>query len=130
MKGVIYMQPIDSIKGKLPLTSAINSDVTFPTRMQGCLNKGIYNQLGVTYNTIKPIGSRNFELHPIGEDEIAARTRFAAVSALVKARRADGTKRPIDQANFKAQTAYKTMTAYLWHICGVQYDEELANAGE
>lgn len=130
MKGVIYMQPIDSIKGKLPLTSGINSDVTFPTKMQGRLNKGMFNKEGVTYNTIKPIGLRNFAAHPITADETAARTRFAAVQALVNARKINPAQRPTDQANFKAQTAYKTFSSYLWHICGVQYDEELANAGE
>ena len=66
---------------------------------------------------------------PVTEDEQAARTRFAAVSAMVKTRKLDGTKRAQDQANFKAQSAYKTMTQYLWHVCGLEYDASL-EAGE
>lgn len=62
---------------------------------------------------------------PVTEDEQAARTRFAAVQAMVKTRKADGTKRAQDQANFKAQSAFKTMTAYLWNVCGQEYDASL-----
>ena len=61
-------------------------------------------------------------------DELAARARFAAVSAAVAARRKDVTKITTDQVAFKAQVdqpdGCKTMTKYLWLIVGMEYDAE------
>ena len=61
------------------------------------------------------------------EDAINARLRFAAVSAAIKARKADLTKLTTDQQAFLAQkdspNGKKTMLAYYWKICGDAYDE-------
>ena len=61
-------------------------------------------------------------------DELNARSRFAAVSAMVKARKRDLEHIAEDQENFLAQkdTALgkKTMKAYLWKICGALYDQQ------
>ena len=63
-----------------------------------------------------------------GADELAARNRFAAVRALVAARKKDLSHIADDQAAFVAQkdsaNGKKTMTAYLWAVCGAAYDEE------
>ena len=63
---------------------------------------------------------------PVGADELAARSRFAAVAAAVKARANDLSKMTQDQLDFIAQkdTALgkKTMKAYLWKVCGDEYD--------
>ena len=63
-----------------------------------------------------------------GADELAARSRFAAVSAMVKARAKDLSHIADDQAAFVAQkdspTGKKTMNAYLWAVCGAAYDAE------
>ena len=62
------------------------------------------------------------------EDAINARLRFAAVSAAIKARKADLTKLTTDQQAFLAQkdspNGKKTMLAYYWLICGQAYDEQ------
>ena len=61
-------------------------------------------------------------------DELNARSRFAAVAAMVKARKRDLEHIAEDQENFIAQkdtaTGKKTMKAYLWKICGDLYDAE------
>ena len=61
-------------------------------------------------------------------DELAARSRFAAVRAMVKTRARDLEHIQEDQANFLAQkdtaTGKKTMNAYLWKIMGEQYDAQ------
>ena len=61
------------------------------------------------------------------EDSINARLRFAAVSAAVKARRKDLSHMAQDLQAFNAQkdspTGKKTMTAYLWKVCGDAYDQ-------
>ena len=65
---------------------------------------------------------------PVTPDEMAARTRFTAVSRAVKARKADLSKLTADQAAFLAQKndpdGAKTMKAYYWKICGEQYDQQ------
>ena len=61
------------------------------------------------------------------EDSINARTRFAAVSAAVKTRRKDLTHMATDLQAFNAQkdqpNGCKTMTKYLWKVCGQAYDQ-------
>ena len=60
--------------------------------------------------------------------ELDIRERFAAVSAMVKLRRKDLNKIDDDQAAFLAQrdtaAGKKTMTAYLWLVCGQEYDAQ------
>ena len=64
---------------------------------------------------------------PVKPAEIQARSRFAAVAALVNTRKSDVSKIASDQAAFLAQKdqagGKKTMKAYLWMICGDQYDQ-------
>ena len=60
--------------------------------------------------------------------EITIRNRFRAVAAAVIARREDLTKVTTDQAAFLAQkdlaNGKKTMRAYLWSVCGAEYDAQ------
>ncbi len=59
-------------------------------------------------------------------DELKARERFAAVAAMVKARKGDLSQISTDQDAFLAQKdqagGKKTMKAYLWLVCGQEYD--------
>ena len=61
-------------------------------------------------------------------DELKARERFAAVAAMVKARKGDLSQLSTDQDAFLAQKdiagGKKTMRAYLWLICGEEYDAQ------
>jgi len=65
---------------------------------------------------------------PLSSDEMAARNRFAAVSASVAARRKDLSKITADQAAFVAQKddpdGKKTMTSFLWKLEGDAYDTQ------
>ena len=60
--------------------------------------------------------------------ELKARERFTAVAAMVRARKIDLSKIVTDQENFLAQkdsaTGAKTMKAYLWRVCGQEYDQQ------
>ena len=64
---------------------------------------------------------------PLTLDEVAARNRFKSVAGLVKARQQDPSKITQDQLDFAAQkdtpSGRKTMKAYLWSICGEEYDQ-------
>ena len=63
--------------------------------------------------------------------ELKIRERFAAVAQMVNARRADLTKIVADQQAFLAQKdtagGAKTMRAYLWRVCGQEYDQAHSN---
>ena len=63
---------------------------------------------------------------PLNANEEAARLRFTEVSQAVKLRAKDLNKMTQDQEAFAAQrdlaTGKKTMRAYLWKVCGAEYD--------
>ena len=65
---------------------------------------------------------------PASADELMARTRFATVRGMVYTRRHDLSKITSDQEAFDAQknsvNGKKTMNAYLWMVCGDEYDTE------
>ena len=60
--------------------------------------------------------------------ERAIRLRFKTVAQMVIERKEDLTKVTQDQAAFLAQkdlaNGKKTMKAYLWYICGAEYDAQ------
>ena len=64
---------------------------------------------------------------PLKQKEVAIRQRFQAVRAMVAARKEDLSKVTQDQIDFLAQkdlaNGKKTMNAYLWKVCGLEYDE-------
>ena len=63
--------------------------------------------------------------------ELAARARFTAVSAAIKARKADLMKVTEDEAAFMAQKnqpgGKKTLKAWYWMVEGAAYDQEHGN---
>ena len=63
---------------------------------------------------------------PLSQLETAARLRFTEVAAAVKLRAKDLNKITQDQEDFLAQKdlagGKKTMKAYLWKVCGDEYD--------
>lgn len=65
---------------------------------------------------------------PLTSNELDARARFSAVAAAVKARKSDLSQITNDQIAFAAQKdtagGKKTMKAYLWKVCGAEYDQE------
>ena len=65
---------------------------------------------------------------PPTSKELLARGRFAAVAAAVKVRSKDLMQISDDQAAFLAQKdqpgGKKTMKAYLWKVCGDEYDAQ------
>ena len=65
---------------------------------------------------------------PVTNDEIAARSRFAAVTQAVALRRKDLSKISRDQIDFLAQKdladGKKTLKAWYWMVEGQAYDAE------
>ena len=73
------------------------------------------------------VGEYNRSTLP-SNNELAARERFAEVRAMVYARKRDLEHISQDQIDFMAQkdlaTGKKTMNAYLWLVCGAEYDQQ------
>ena len=93
----------------------------------------IAKKFRTVYNYMKATGLKYTSVH--GErstqpstKELKIRERFTAVAEMVRARKTDLSKIVIDQENFLAQldtaTGAKTMRAYLWRVCGQEYDEQ------
>ena len=65
---------------------------------------------------------------PSPVNEIGARARFTAVRAAVKARSKNLSTISADQAAFEAQKnladGKTTFNAYLWKVCGDEYDQQ------
>jgi len=65
---------------------------------------------------------------PLTQNEAMARERFSSVARAVNTRSKDLSKVTEDQQAFLAQREQaggkKTMKAYLWSICGAEYDEQ------
>ena len=56
------------------------------------------------------------------QEELLNRTRFGAVSRAAQARLHDLSKMTADQAAYKAQTTYKSLYSYVWHLEADAYD--------
>ena len=56
------------------------------------------------------------------QEELLNRTRFSAVSRAAQARLHDLSKMTADQAAYKAQTTYKSLYSYVWHLEADAYD--------
>ena len=107
MGKVVFLDPIDHISGKIAKK-----------------HRTIYNYAkatGLKYTSVH--GERTTQP---STKELKARERFAGVALMVTARRADLTKIVADQQAFLAQKdtagGAKTMRAYLWRVCGQEYD--------
>ena len=65
---------------------------------------------------------------PLSTKELQARNRFRAVRTMVAERAADLMAITQDQIDFLAQkdaaNGKKTMKAYLWKVCGQEYDAQ------
>ena len=74
-----------------------------------------------------PVGSTYVRTTQPSAKELTIRERFTAVQAMVRTRSKDLMKISTDQIDFIAQLntagGKKTMKAYLWKVCGEEYDQ-------
>ena len=125
MGKVKYATGIDYVQGALAKpkvkqghkcgTYLLGTHRTAPTENSDCTR--IYVKESDAYNRSTPLGM----------NEVAARNRFKTVAGMVKARQEDPSKITQDQLDFVAQKdladGKKTMKAYLWKVCGAEYDQ-------
>ena len=125
MGKVTYSPGIEYVQGALAKAKKkdghicgdylIGTHRTAATENPNCTR--LYIRKGTSYERTSPLTS----------NELDARARFAAVAAAVKARKSDLNKITTDQQNFAAQKdqagGKKTMKAYLWKVCGDEYDQ-------
>ena len=104
MAKVEYAFPVEKIHGKIAKSHKI----------------GFAHRAASKLNYTQSYGKRTT---PLTQAEIDHQTKFAAVAAMVNARLADPNQAPLDQMAFKAQSKYKTLRQYVWHICSDEYDK-------
>ena len=124
MGKVVYSPGIEYVQGALAKAKKkdghicgdylIGTHRTAATENPNCTR--LYIRKGTSYERTTALSS----------NELDARARFTAVAAAVKARKSDLNKITTDQINFAAQKdqagGKKTMKAYLWKVCGQEYD--------
>ena len=59
---------------------------------------------------------------PYSQAEIDYQTKWGAIARMVALRRTNQQQKIADQAAFKAQTEYKTLTTFLWHLAAEEYN--------
>ena len=104
MAKVEYAFPVEKLHGKI----AKSHKIGFAHRAASKLN---YTQ------------SYGVRTTKYSQAEIDHQTKFAAVAAMVNARLADPNQMPLDQLAFRAQSKYKTLRQYVWHLCSEEYDK-------
>jgi len=122
MAKVTYSAGIDSVSGALSKPSKSGqhscSKMLLATHRVAATQSNACNRLYLRNKVERST--------PLTSNELDARARFAAVAAAVKARKSDLNKITTDQQNFAAQKdqagGKKTMKAYLWKVCGDEYD--------
>ena len=122
MAKVTYSAGIDSVSGALSKPSKSGqhscSKMLLATHRVAATQSNACNRLYLRNKVERST--------PLTSNELDARARFTAVAAAVKARKSDLNKITTDQQNFAAQKdqagGKKTMRAYLWKVCGQEYD--------
>ena len=122
MAKVTYSAGIDSVSGALSKPSKSGqhscSKMLLATHRIAATQSNACNRLYLRNKVERST--------PLTSNELDARARFAAVAAAVKARKSDLNQITTDQQNFAAQKdtagGKKTMKAYLWKVCGDEYD--------
>ena len=125
MAKVVWSAGIDSVSGALSKPSKSGqhscSKMLLGTHRVAATTSSNCNRVYIRRKTKRTT--------PLKQREVAARQRFQAVRAMVAARKEDLSKVTQDQIDFLAQkdlaNGKKTMNAYLWKVCGQEYDESL-----
>ena len=123
MAKVVWSAGIDSVSGALSKPSKSGqhscSKMLLGTHRVAATTSSNCNRVYIRRKTKRTT--------PLKQREVAARQRFQAVRAMVAARKEDLSKVTQDQLDFLAQkdlaNGKKTMNAYLWLVCGREYDE-------
>ena len=125
MGKVKYATGIDYVKGSLSKPKVRNGH-SCGTYLTGTHREAATTNPNCQRVYVKAADAYN-RTTPVKPAEIQVRTKFSAVSRAVAARKQDVSKITSDQAAFNAQKdqpgGKKTLTAYLWMVCGDAYDQ-------
>ena len=119
-KGIDYVSGLLSSRPKAGQPHSSHSNALLATHRVAATQNPVCTRIYM-------VGEYLRSTQPTG-DELKARERFASVAAIVKARKGDLSQISQDQEDFLAQKdiagGKKTMKAYLWSICGAEYDQQ------
>ena len=129
MGKVKYATGIDYVQGSLAKPT-VKDGHTCGTYLIGTHRTAATTNPSCTRLYVREADTYKRTTQPSGK-ELANRARFTAVSAAIKARKADLMKVTEDEAAFMAQKnlpgGKKTLKAYYWMVCGAEYDQEHGN---
>ena len=125
MGKVKYATGIEYVKGSLAKPTKKNGHSC------GSYLIGTHREAETSSKECTRIYVRDAEVYerttPVTQNELVARERFTQVSRLVKARAKNLQTITTDQADYAAQkdlpNGKKTWKAYLWYVCGSEYDQ-------
>ena len=112
MAKIIYLDPIESVHGKL----AKNHRTVYH-------GKSEINRYGVKTN-YSSIYDKEYDPDKVTPAQTAAMTRFGAIAAMVNARMLNAETPPTDKVAWNA-SGRKTFRKYLWVVCAAEYDASL-----
>ena len=119
-KGIDYVSGLLSSRPKAGQPHSSHSNALLATHRVAATQNPVCTRIYM-------VGEYLRSTQPTG-DELKARERFAAVALMVKNRKGDLSQISQDQEDFLAQKdiagGKKTMKAYLWSICGAEYDQQ------
>ena len=129
MGKVKYATGIDYVQGSLAKPK-VKEGHTCGTYLIGTHRTAATTNPNCTSLYVREADTYKRTSQPSGK-ELAARARFTAVSAAIKARKADLMSVANDEQAFLAQKnlpgGKKTLKAYYWMVCGNEYDQEHGN---
>ena len=129
MGKVKYATGIDYVQGSLAKPT-VKEGHTCGTYLIGTHRTAATTNPNCTSLYVREADTYKRTSQPSGK-ELAARARFTAVSAAIKARKADLMSVANDEQAFLAQKnlpgGKKTLKAYYWMVCGNEYDQEHGN---
>ena len=107
--SIFYLAPVESASGKI---FGRKQKFVAVRRVWGKRQKGC-----------SVVGERDMVNHPYTEAEKAQQTKFGTICSLLAQRMQDPSKMVEDQMAFRAQTEYKTMRQYLWHVIEAELED-------
>lgn len=114
--------PVDSLSGMFGKRShsIAGKAIIANIRKRG----GAWNE-GAPFMYFSVLTKSTYTTHPTQAIK-DAQAKFKAVALGTLQRLADPNQMPLDQLAFKAQTKYKTLRQFVWHLVSEEYDKENA----
>lgn len=112
MAGIVKtIAPVDSISGMIGKRSTFVSDTAMIVNVRAAGRSMRFDGRPYMYLSVR----KNNRVSPLSQDELAKQEKFAAVASQTRAAMKDPSQVMTLQAEFKAQSKYKTFYSFVWN---------------